>query len=55
MKARFGGKCFRCGRDVKPFGGYFQPVGSLSKPMREKYLGKKWLLRCIGCVGTGNK
>lgn len=53
---RYDGVCFRCGKTVKAGKGDFQSVGSLPKPQRAKYAGKgKWLVRCFGCKGVGNK
>jgi len=48
MRNKYKGKCFKCGKDVPAGHGFFQLA-------IRKYGGKEWLVRCVGCVGKGNK
>lgn len=41
---RFVGRCLRCDRLVEPGEGFFQRLP-----------GRGWLVRCLACVGKGNK
>lgn len=51
---KYAGVCFICGKNVAPGKGDFQSTGSLSKEKRKKIVGR-WLVRCFGCKGLGNK
>lgn len=44
MRNRYAGHCLRCQKLVQPGEGYFQ-----------RLTGRGWLVRCIACVGKGNK
>ena len=48
MRNKFKDKCFKCEKEVLPGCGFFQ---------RAKLTSGKgiWLVRCVSCVGTGNK
>ena len=56
---QYKGKCFMCGKEVLPLKGDFQSIGTLSKSLKKNYTGEnykgKWLVRCFGCKGLGNK
>lgn len=56
---RYAGTCNWCGKHVQPGRGDFQSIGSLSKDIRKHFTGAnfktKWLIRCFGCKGLGNK
>ena len=48
MRNKFDGKCFICGREVPAGQGYFQ------RNTVRPDIPKRWLTRCMTCVGTGN-
>lgn len=54
MRNKYPGHCYICGRPMKKGEGWFQSKGTLSVLQRRSYQGK-WILRCTGCKGLGNK
>ncbi len=48
MRNKFAGQCFVCGCDVQIGAGYFQ------RNTVRPDIPRKWLTRCVKCVGKGN-
>ena len=54
MRNKFEGTCFICDKKVAVGKGHFQSVQGMNKKQRKQFAGKRWLVRCLTCVGDGN-